>query len=521
MPSILIAVLIFSSILIADDSSNARQELQEFVLRNYGRLSEGNLRTYGRFCAGGNNVDPSSDYCVQMRDRYGSVLTQFSRLLSRAGDTSVTPEQSTKSLYCVPPGAPETFDIESLLQSLNQARECAPLAVGEFKRFPMSFAEGRHHRPFLLKRRDANNLEATVQIDFRPSDGARLDALAMQSRVQGCLDIAAPYLNSGGQNLRVRLINPQEAQTLPTAERPDASVVEVANSNVTNPDGSPALLRDHSALFGDASPCEVLVHEILHHLGLCDEYADEPRGGCRVSPNVNTIMGDSFAAWADMPHKRSCSCGTENCRTAIRNMTPETESIMGQQSLGDVISGIARYCRTEELPPSSDIDQPARRYLLLDINTMDTEHTSTFESRKLRLVGNKLEVERRRVTCSCNPSEEFCRMNLVNVSRRAQKLRSAVSCPDGMWADQNPPVIARGESSRLDGNNYVLVSPERRTSFITPNHFDRIMNGNCAQGAAGKYNICADASQAPVGDRRCTLAAGKCDDQSFLGTTQQ
>ncbi len=96
-------------------------------------------------------------------------------------------------------------------------------------------------------------------VDRRSSPDANINA-SMKARARACIAVAEPFLTGpNDERLLIRLTDgPSEAAELPETE---ISIVE----------GQP---RDSSAIWRADIECPLMIHEIFHHLGLVDEYAE-------------------------------------------------------------------------------------------------------------------------------------------------------------------------------------------------------------------------------------------------------
>jgi hypothetical protein len=204
----------------------------------------------------------------------------------------------------------------SLIQRVDEAgqeEDCRniPLQVGQTMRF--------NHRSRLqipayqvVKRLDQNRYEATLNLNVtdvaNPENGP-----ATLAKIRGCMELVAPALKGPeNKSLRIRILTPEETAALPEAERPQQVNISVAPA--TEP-------RGHATNYLNSWKCDTITHEILHLLGLCDEYHEN--GGfvaewsCRVVPRGNSIMASHHEFFPTVFQRVTrCACHNEVCRGA-------------------------------------------------------------------------------------------------------------------------------------------------------------------------------------------------------------
>lgn len=213
-----------------------------------------------------------------------------------ANATVLTPPAVDPSCEQLPSDVAQfSADIENILQR----QRCEPYRIGEARvsvqgsgdRFGLS-------GNYSLKRLSENQYAARINVSFNdgggPGSGSR-----MLARSRECISRANEHLRGpGGEQLVIQLLTPEETSALPESERP-----RNVNIHIDDPGAG-----GHSYNFPSTFNCPDIVHEFLHHLGLCDEYSPSGtwNGGqgaltsaCRVvvrSPAY--LMNNKDAAWS-------------------------------------------------------------------------------------------------------------------------------------------------------------------------------------------------------------------------------
>lgn len=183
------------------------------------------------------------------------------------------------------------------LRAIARQQNCAELPVGGVRVSHYDQNRGVLSGDYSLKRVTQNTYQARLNVTFNdgggPGSGARMFA-----RSRECLAQAAPYMKGpGGETLDIQILSPQEILSLPAVERP-----RQLNISIDSPGQG-----GHSYNFPSSFNCQDIIHEYLHHLGLCDEY--NPSGtwnattsgansSCRVQPRgMAYLMNNKDAAW--------------------------------------------------------------------------------------------------------------------------------------------------------------------------------------------------------------------------------
>jgi hypothetical protein len=128
---------------------------------------------------------------------------------------------------------------------------------------------------YLLRNIAPDKVQAVINLDFRAAvDGTQAQANEMLAKTRSCLRQMAPYLKGGGgEQLDILVLTEDEVERLPANQRPAQRVVNVTDES------DQTLYRGNAENFGTNFDCVRIGHEILHHLGLCDEYHERQTAG--------------------------------------------------------------------------------------------------------------------------------------------------------------------------------------------------------------------------------------------------
>lgn len=554
------------------NGSAARARALEYLLDNYRTLSSDDYRAFQRVCPRLDQTPgPNAGYCERAYRRYRRVISTATEMLAPLKGTTVEEATVANLLTCLPPRE-EFTDLSDILASLQQT--CSPLTVGESRRFPNPQTPGHSYN---LKRVDGNTYEATVVVNFTRTSGDVSPAQMLQ-RSNECFQALAPYLKTpAGEQLRIRNITPSEAESqMNSFERPPALNITIEEGG----DDPAKQVRGHAHAYTDNFKCETIIHETLHHLGLCDEYPESdnsiPRNpdgtrrmdaagiavpsmvewnSCRVVPKTNTIMSAMNTAVMDtIPLSISCQCRAgaagDGCRAAMTSQDPRNvraRNLLTQPTALRVfqyptmqkcgpITDSAELGRLRSLTPPEQrlrlIGSDAENFIIVETNlSTSTTGFSPWETfKRCRCQGNE----------DCRRGFERGRAHL-----NGSEPISMASCPfemeprlpgDPLFRYLGGAGIARpGQSTTFtsEGMNFVSTPVVRSQALLAPNHLPRIIFGGCQTGPASTYNRCAAFSQrarpevvpeycAAYPERCCSSRPSECNnDEYFLGLGSQ
>lgn len=355
---------------------------------------------------------------------------------------------------------------------------------------------------------------AVLNLDFTTSNGTSVNSEQMLARVRQCLNGVQPFLKgqvnngSGPQasSLRIDVLSGNEALRLPAAVRPRRNTVRIA------PRGTRNTVRS----FAENVSCDTIVHEVMHLLGLCDEYPGEVEGfPCRPVGRPTGLMRNEALAFAStIPIKLTCDCTSTLCRQITQ--TPVVRNYALQPGMTDYMNTDfrVRYCTGNE-----PVDSP----LSLDLAVQQRPNRFTarasgngiqIEYSEIEAAGNTAQVVTRSLSCTCptvnGASDPECMERvaaLTNDNTRSRMARNTMSCPAGSTPRNATPQPQFTSRDSVPPSNYIrerqvieLFSTPQQDTLFEPRHMNQIVNGNCQETAEGRqfgtiyYNNCSQLS---------------------------
>lgn len=182
---------------------------------------------------------------------------------------------------CIDQSTGANLSEKTLLQQVkevvdrSQGISCEKLAIGAHR----DVVATSHSSPtsvshaYRLRRVGEKDFEAELTLEFS-QDGISDSKLRelntkMIERTNACLRTANRALTGpAGETLKVKVA----AQSSNPQSDPPKSAVKI----------NPQLKRANSAEWSEALPCTTIVHEVMHLLGLCDEYRESSSGYVRI-----------------------------------------------------------------------------------------------------------------------------------------------------------------------------------------------------------------------------------------------
>ncbi len=438
----------------------------------------------------------------------------------------------------------------------DRAQQCRPLAVGQATSFnecdDVGTRAGLNTGTYALRRDSENSY--TAYINLTAGAGER----DMLERVNGCVAELEGAINSGGRRLNLRLYQASDAADLGPENIPNPIALQVvpsfANRSQAAHSGAEGALK-----LTDGASCATITHELMHVLGLCDEY-HEPQetrlagayGACRATHTGNSIMGGALAMESAHAQATGVSCQlmgslrqpNSAAQRILATENPHFRALITRPNLGasaqlaiQAAEGFEAHASiyacsvtntaTYDLPASLANDTaipsdwavgpvPSGAGQPLRYNSLSFH--PAFAS---NVVGQQ-------VSCGCDgPADRttqvtdearaaclaFLHTNQVRIHAELARImeRSTVCNSD----------FTTGESS---GDGSIELS-ERRGELLLPAQFARVLRGSCTGDEGGapvdevvqRYNECAQYATS-AGDAQCDNIPAHCRGEGFLGS---
>ncbi len=515
---------------------SARTRLLDYMIDNYEKFED--IKQYARFCPQmGDTTGANAAYCRDRHTRNNAFLASLSQQFTAVRGEPISQERLLQSIECLPPSVGEFRDIEDILNKMDEQGECGALAnVGDHKLFRKATAGTQAWYTsgnYLLKKTAADAYEATLNLDFTNS-GGRMNSQEMMNKVQGCLADASVYMRGpGGARLNIKALSPQEVEAqLPRSERPLPGVINIIPDQVRLENGTMAANEINSGNFHSNIDCPTITHEILHHLGLCDEYRETRTNivpgltrsraeewSCRVVPSAPSIMKNQNEVYdGAIPQQFSCACVNEGCRNAMsgnnaRNLA--NRKILMTATPNDILGSLASHCGTPVyLPTVNEVPQPDKAY----VDIVNGPGVLTFQSRTLNTENGQFRVARKNVTCRCPAGDVSCPEAMARIGTIIASSPEIKQCPLHTQNSSEKRVATPGAAASITPDGFNFVTTPHMNSLVTPNQFDKILTGNCRQGPSETYKRCSEYSYIPQESSACAQKPAECsDDNQFLG----
>lgn len=428
-------------------------------------------------------------------------------------------------IVCDDPPVPNSLSEVNQVVTENQ-RGCEPLLPGRHREMTRDrFRSGR----YVMRNLGNGRYAAVLNLNFTAGDGASPEMVeSMKARTMNCLRSINPYLRNGNERMEIQVISPED-RLENNFPRPDPYSIEVTPQR--------ADFRGDAGNFGSNFTCRTIGHEILHLVGLCDEYHEgikegEPsteRGAsvknymdwsCRPVTTGVSYMRNIWAFNQILPQSRRCDCGPE-CQQLmaapedIRNMflSMNGDELMNSEmtlldsptvSVDANRNPVTRppFCRSETTSLPFGERPPVMKSFVYN-KVSENSHIFTTYRPRYTLPSPGAEgfywFGQQRFTCDCSgDTTNSCNRLVQALAEKAQQTIPTVLCPQEVATprDFQASVGPQTGPSSLDTSvtppQLVLRSPGNGQSLLSPQHFERIKAGNCRGGAARNYEFCED-----------------------------
>ncbi|WPU65557.1 hypothetical protein [Peredibacter starrii] len=417
------------------------------------------------------------------------------------------PEELAKMLECDPDdNLTPIGDILNKLQSTRKVEGCKQLSPGEHKVFEKDNGNYYSTGDYLLKRKKDGNYQAFVNVNFKRGSGS-VSPEAMMQRSKECLQEASPYMKGpDGTRIEMMVFSPSELEKLPKEERPDKKDITIERPGA----------RANAGAYPEDIPCATIVHEMLHLLGLCDEYEEKSDDlkrmwNCRVVPKADSIMRNSYDVYPKaVAQEVYCKCDRFPCSSVQKNGDENAKKMLLKGNFYDVSDYKFRsdFCRFTDLPYQKNMKDP------LSTALVQSESSDSIVIENRTFSGDQrapnFRINRTQITCTCN-GNKTCLAEKSKIPSQIASIGIRGICPGG--AD-------RTDKANANLANVIKFKSEpTMPSLLQPNHFKKILAGNC-RGVVDGYLECADWAYKGRDKYSCNAPAKCQDDSYYLGTPQ-
>jgi len=424
-------------------------------------------------------------------------------------------------------------EIVKILGSLEDVNQCNDLKNGEVKVVDNFNTTGVKMR-YALKRESSKQLVANVVINFKDGqEGTSVTSEEMLARTQACIDKTSSYFDSPkGENMRVKIMSPDQAASLANNERPAVNDVKIGKAG----------MRSNSGEYAEDTGCGTITHEVLHLMGLCDEYTESATGyyidtatgeiandlsdeqknspdykfklaynECRAQSQTPSIMSSHWKAMAQFTGQKStCECVDGTYCDEVMKMNDNKITDFLTQNPFRIRYDNNSICRSVPLGTTAIYSyDKLKEYTIDPIMETDTQNKVVYKFYSFQMASNnnsslKGRLSEHRMTCKCE--EESCadEMKKFKTISKNDYIKSDATCvypimkvKDGTDSGQlvskdELANMGKGGIKSLGNNTYELTSAPRNTtsSLLHPAHFARIKYGSC-KDKVKNYSTCA------------------------------
>jgi hypothetical protein len=344
---------------------------------------------------------------------------------------------------------------------------------------------------YVLSRVSQTKYQAILNVYFSPLHSGVLDHLTqkMLERTRSCLREMAPYLKGpGGKEF-----------------------------------------RGNAKHFGSNFDCTTIGHEILHHLGLCDEYHETEQlsyagktidWSCRPVTAQTSYMRNMNAAFDQIvPQKTICSCD-KKCQEIMNN--PSARKIYLSMNGYDLINsenslrrGMDPLCKSTAPKIATQIPQKSFEYRGESGNTFNFKTYRAFASDQSQVFYDESDF-----ICHCPPNHPFCRKMMIELKKYSSNPPPRADCPDSTTPRHEFSQIGHdSKGSRMECENsgrcHLIVSTRGNDqSLLTLTQFNRIIGGDC-RGSSPSYERCEEYAYMSKTDPLCESMPKECWDDNY------
>jgi hypothetical protein len=381
------------------------------------------------------------------------------------------------------------------LDQIAQIAACNPPAVGaSIKHDQRGNTENKipNDSRYVLRHPSEKQWEIEFNASFTATAGVtEAQAVQMRQRTEACFAQASTAMAGPGDNkLRMKL-RPVSGGTNPVAPLIAINVIPSGRGNATN--------------FAATFDCATIVHEFLHHAGLCDEYAETNSteivnaSSCRAIVPSGSIMSQEMIQVYDetVGATRECRFPEGSAWRTIPRGYVEIAMAKSAQALSNETAHKpvfdAGWCLHNNITPTSAnpliVDHSAR---FTDIQRGWSMHYPS-----PNIANPTGEPLLYRLNCQCPANNADCSSAIANLRTAATELYNSANksyrCPYGI-SESVPSVIAMAPGILDDRANGRVVIRNRPSgkSLLHPAHFSRLLRGSCrSQDSKNWYDVCA------------------------------
>lgn len=414
---------------------------------------------------------------------------------------------------CAPPDNITTIaDVLNQVSKSEKISKCNPLKPGEHKVFEMDWNDQYGTGNYLLRRTPEGNYQAILNVKFKPGAGSVTPA-AMMDRAKACLNHASQFIKGpNGERLQMAVLSPDEIQKLPSNQRPQQREISIESAEH----------RSNSGAYSQDVDCATITHEMLHLMGLCDEYQETDATmtgawGCRVVTKAPSIMRSHTQAYAEVAGNASiCNCSSATCQTIMKSGNENLKKIYQAESIYQVIDYKFRNEFCMEYVGSYKSMNPDKKAsvisdkgndFIIENNVVEVSQVSPYYKTSVS-----------QFKCKCPPNRADCLSEKSKIFRDVANIGQSGTCSSAGMSFVKSGVSILPETIQFP-QLLMRSTPKSNGSLLHPNQFKKILAGNCP-GIVDGYLECASWAYKGPSNTTCNVPARCNDDSHYLGTPQ-
>ena len=469
-----------------------------------------------------------------------------------------------ETIECAPTGRSReaTDEVENLAAIVKDVRDCTPLNIGESRVTSETDRLNDYvEQKYAITRTGDNQYKVDLNINFVPGNFGEKGSgpqkkTAMLKRVRHCIsEFNKVAKDSLGRELQFNILTPEETLKLPKNLRPPQVDIAIRPADSG---------RQNSRAYNENIGCETVSHEMLHLLGLHDEYHEGHIGTythketgktigyykadgsyneegmklveknrddyevelayqCRNVPTKNTIMKDIHSFYPTVISSPSvCSCeglSGSFLSTCLDILSQDESSMTHYYKLSssrfEFIENMREYCTGGEVLPTIKLDSfsDIQKYQLVgDINETDLSLEFTKFQASYGDFG-KVSLYPSRRSCNCEAGDSKC-LDVIKKIKSMGRSTDAVptfSCPfPAKEVEISEKEITNPQTQRLFKRSGLKNAP----AMLENAHVEKILFPGC-DSRGGKYLQCLNGAYSKEGTD-CGTAPAFCSDDSWL-----
>lgn len=456
------------------------------------------------------------DMIKYMDSRCLKIITQ--NLAFKSNSDPVTEEQTKKILAAIEarteklPEQDEVFcykvssGIEELLKLAKAAKdvnECRPMKPGQSMVVDKSNSPSYLDGEYTLIRSEEKKWTVALALDVKSGNGISGDE--MFNRIKRCMATANEAMKGpNGETIDFKILNSSENRKLSLNKRAPLSHIEI----------EPIGTRSHSRAYAADISCSTIVHEVLHLLGLCDEYEANYDGyECRAVPSADSIMKNHTTVFDQtIPKQVTCECTNDDCHKMVNAPANAIDIIRIKSSswaLGPADYEFRnKYCGPAIMKQSIPLN-PAKKNFATPTGELGFKATlyDVFANNFTKMSPTEL-------TCTCPAGDNNCLRVRADVLANLATYANPY-CPSGS-REIKTAWGTRGAYA-LRPNGFTMPGPKpTRSSILEPVHFNRIIGGAC-ENVTPQYNECSKwAYQGKTTQNDCSRRPAYCSNDDWM-----